>query len=97
MFVASDDRAQADKAIEAARAEVAMSKPTLVEMIAAVADEAYCIECSQRALLIAGLRAEPHAPAIRRIVVLDAIHSLLGAMRTRPRDVIRWIERGAGP
>jgi hypothetical protein len=94
--VASDDRAQADKAIDAARAEVAMPKPTLAEMIDAVADEAHRTESSQRALLIAGMRAEPHAPAIRRVVVLDAIHSLLGAMQTRPRDVIRWIERGAG-
>ena len=75
---------------------VCVNPKSMDEMIDAIADEASRTESSQRALLIAGMRFNPYLPAIRRVVVLDAVYSLLKAIKDRPRDVVRWIERGAG-
>lgn len=90
--------AEADKAILAAKEDCwAFGKTTLDDMIDAVQFCAYHFECEQRVRLLAGSRVAPDMVYMQHVVRLDDVAKLLMAMRDRPRDVARRLERAKSP
>jgi hypothetical protein len=75
-------------------------KPTLDEMYAVVVDEACRVEVGQRAMVTAGLRAEPDQGQLRKAEVLDACGRTLDMLRRHEPEFRRFLDdlrRGAGP
>jgi len=80
---------EAERLISEAKLDAAAPKPSPAEISQAIADEAWRLESTQRALLMGGLRAAPCPDVMRRIAVLDAGARFLDACIHQPAEVAR--------
>jgi hypothetical protein len=80
-------------AFSKARLEAMSPKPTIKEMIEAVAIQSYEIEGGQERLMLGGVRSEPYKPYMRRAAVLTAALNLLSLIEAN-KDAVKRVLRG---
>lgn len=81
--------AEAERMISEAKLDAAALKPSPAEIRQTIADEAWRLESTQRALLVGGLRSAPCVDVMRRIAILDAGVRFLDACIHQPAEVAR--------
>jgi hypothetical protein len=86
--------AEADEAL--ALALEFEEKASLDDMIRAVTDRRFAVYCQQKFRLIVGDLDKPLAEPIREVAVLMGLEDFLHAIRTKPAEVARRLQkRGA--